>query len=395
MFAEDAADCGANQLASDGVCTFQFAFVFELELAGDGGECGINIRYASGGVLFTDARRTLLGVANDAFQGGDREALAHTGAAIHALVFARLEGDFLDNFAQVGGQIDFASGVAADPGFLLRDGHAFFEGGWVVRADFRADAVFQRRNDFAAGRVVFRIRGEYEQDIEGQAERVALNLNVAFLHDVEQADLNFSGEVWEFVDGEDAAVGAGQQAVVNGQFVGEVAATAGGANGIDVADNVGDGDVGSSQLFDEALVARHPRNRRVVALLGDFLAAGAADRAERIIVDFTAGYDGDFRVEQLHEAAQNAALGLSAQTQKNEIVAREERVDDLGHDGVFVAVNAGKERFVSFDGAQQIAPHLVLHGKRSGASVVVGNAAQFADGARLVLRSPAGCCCAR
>src|SRR6266446_7621023 len=352
MFAEDAADCGANQLASDGVCTFQFAFVFELELAGDGGECGINIRYASGGVLFTDARRTLLGVANDAFQGGDREALAHTGAAIHALVFARLEGDFLDNFAQVGGQIDFASGVAADPGFLLRDGHAFFEGGWVVRADFRADAVFQRRNDFAAGRVVFRIRGEYEQDIEGQAQRVALNLNVAFLHDVEQADLNFSGEVWEFVDREDAAVGAGQQAVVNGQFVGEVAATAGGANGIDVADNVGDGDVGSSQLFDEALVAGHPSNGCVVALIGDFLAASAADRAQRVVVDLAAGDDRDFDVQQLHKTAQDAALGLPAQTQEDEIMTRKERVDDLRHNGIFVAVDAWKKGLAFFDGAQ-------------------------------------------
>src|SRR5438445_4892850 len=156
MLAEYAADGRANQLAGDSVRTFQFAFVFELELAGDGGECGIDIRYASGGILFADAGCTLLGVADHAFQRGDRETLAYTGAAIHALVVARLEGDFLDNFAQVGRHIDFASGVAADPGFLLGDGHALFEGGWVVRANFRADAIFEWRDDFAASRVVFR-----------------------------------------------------------------------------------------------------------------------------------------------------------------------------------------------------------------------------------------------
>jgi len=33
-----------------------------------------------------------------------------------------------------------------------------------------------------------------------EGERVALNLHVAFLHDVEEADLDFSGEVGEFVD---------------------------------------------------------------------------------------------------------------------------------------------------------------------------------------------------
>ena len=43
MFAEDAADGGANQLAGDGVGSLELAFVFEFELAGDGGKRGINI----------------------------------------------------------------------------------------------------------------------------------------------------------------------------------------------------------------------------------------------------------------------------------------------------------------------------------------------------------------
>ena len=121
-------------------------------------------------------------------------------------------------------------------------------------ANLAADAVLERRDDFAARGVVLGIGGEDQQDIERQANRVALNLDVAFLHDVEQADLNFAGEIGQFVDGEDAAIGARQQAVVHGEFVAKVAAAAGGLDGIDVADDVGDGDVGRGQLFDVAML---------------------------------------------------------------------------------------------------------------------------------------------
>ena len=88
----------------------------------------------------------------------------------------------------------------------------------IVRANFRSDAIFERRNDLASRRIVFWIRAEYQCHVERQSNRVALNLNVAFLHDVEQADLNFSREIGQFVDREDAAIGAGQQAVMNCQL---------------------------------------------------------------------------------------------------------------------------------------------------------------------------------
>ncbi len=87
----------------------------------------------------------------------------------------------------------------------------------IVRADLAADAVFQRRDDLAARRVVFRIGGEHQHHVERQADRIAFDLDVAFLHDVEQADLDFAGQIGQFVDGEDAAIGARQQAVVNRQ----------------------------------------------------------------------------------------------------------------------------------------------------------------------------------
>src|SRR5437879_9202167 len=106
-------------------------------------------------------------------------------------------------------------------------------------SNLRADTVFQRRNDFSARRVVLGIRGKNEEHIERKPQRIALNLNVAFLHDVEEAHLNFSSQVGKFVDGENAAIGAREKAVVNREFVREVPASASRANWINVSDDVG------------------------------------------------------------------------------------------------------------------------------------------------------------
>src|SRR5712664_4983339 len=224
MFAEDAADGGSNELPGDSVGALEFAFVFKFHFSSDGGERGIDISDASDDGFFAGAGGAMLGAADEAFHRGDGETLADAGAAVHALVLARLEGDFFDDLAQVMRDFDFFAGVAGDPGFLRGDGHAFLDGGRVMRTNFGADAVFERRDDFAAGGVVLGIGGEDEEDVERKAEWIALNLDVALLHDVEEADLNFSGEVGWLVDGEDAAIGAGEKAVVDGEFVGKIAA---------------------------------------------------------------------------------------------------------------------------------------------------------------------------
>src|SRR5713101_7441342 len=116
-------------------------------------------------------------------------------------------------------------------------------------ANFGAATILKRRDDLAARRIVFGIRGEDEEHVERQPQRVALNLNVAFLHNIEEANLDFAGKIGEFVDGENAAIGAGQQTVVNGEFVGKVAATASGADRVHVANDVGDGHVRGGQFF--------------------------------------------------------------------------------------------------------------------------------------------------
>ncbi len=135
------------------------------------------------------------GVGDDELHGGDGQALRDAGALVDLFVFARGEGDLLDDLADVVGYLDGLNGVVAGvgacgPGFLLGDGDGVFDGLRVVGADFGADAVFEGRDDLTAGGVVLGVGGEDDGDVEGEADGVALNLDVAFLHDVEEGDLD-------------------------------------------------------------------------------------------------------------------------------------------------------------------------------------------------------------
>ena len=105
-----------------------------------------------------------------------------------------------------------------------------------------------------------------------------------------------------------------------------------------------------------------PRDGRGVAALGNQVAAGAAQRRERIVMDFASGDVGNFQVQELDQAAQDAALGLASQTEENEIVARENGVGDLRQYSFFVTVNPREERLSGFQLLQEIRAEFFLDG---------------------------------
>src|SRR5262249_15895703 len=163
------------------------------------------------------------------------------------------------------------------------------------------------------------------------------------------SDLNLPGQIGQFVDGEDAAIGAGQQSVMDRQFVREQMPSARGLDRVDVAYDVRDGHVGRRQLFNVSGVGIDPGDRRVVAFFGYESFAVSADRAERIIINLRPGADRDLFVEQRRQCTQDAALGLAAQPKQDDVVPGQQRVDDLRNDGVFVTdYAAGDFSFVIF-----------------------------------------------
>src|SRR5207249_11227531 len=90
--------------------------------------------------------------------------------------------------------------------------------------------------------------------------------------------LNFAGEIGQLIDGKNASIGARQQPVVHRQFAAEFMPAACSFNGIDIADQIRNRDIGSRQLFYVAILGSEISDRRAVAVLGDFLMAAAADR---------------------------------------------------------------------------------------------------------------------
>ena len=210
----------------------------------------------------------------------------------------------------------------------------------VVRADLAAEAVLERGDDPAPVGVVVGVGRGHQQHVEGQADLVAPDLDVALLQHVQEADLDALGQVGQLVDGEDAAVGAGHEPVVEGELVGQVAAL-GHLDGVDLADEVGDGRVGRGQLLAVALVAVDPVDRGVVAELVHQVAGMAGDRLVGVVVDLAAGDDRHPLVEQADQRADHAGLGLAPLAQEDDVVAGQQGVLELGHDGVLVA-DAGR-----------------------------------------------------
>src|SRR5205085_2606311 len=117
--------------------------------------------------------------------------------------------------------------------------------------------------------VVLGVCRETQLYVQGKANGISLDLHVAFLHHIEQANLHLAREIRKFVEREDAAVGARQHPVVNRQFIGEHVPSSRGTNGIEISNHVGDRHVRRGELLHIPAVAIDPRDGRVIARFVD------------------------------------------------------------------------------------------------------------------------------
>ena len=171
--------------------------------------------------------------------------------------------------------------------FLLHDRDFVLERLRIMGANLDIEAILKRRDDPSARGVVLGIRARDEDHVDRQANLVAFDLDVFLFHQVEQPHLHFLGQVGQFVDGEDAAIGARDESVMDRFLVGEVAPL-GHLDRIDLADQIRHRDVGRRELFGVAALALDPCDLGRVALLRHELHASPANRRERIVVDLAA-----------------------------------------------------------------------------------------------------------
>src|SRR4030095_8827975 len=173
---------------------------FQFDFPSNRGQRGINIRHPGNDMVFATDNRTTLRIANHVFETGDGQTLAHAGALVDTLIGPCLERDRFHYLFNEVWYENITWRISPNPRFLLRYGDAIFKGCGVMRFDLRAYPVFERRYDLSTGGIVFWICRKYDDNIQRQPHRVSLNLDVTFLHDIEQPDLNFAGQIRQFVD---------------------------------------------------------------------------------------------------------------------------------------------------------------------------------------------------
>src|SRR5260221_14086187 len=132
-------------------------------------------------------------------------------------------------------------------------------------------------------------------------------------------------------------------------------------NRIDVADNIGNGDVRRRELLDESAVAIYPCDWRCVASFLDEISRVLRDRCERIVVYFASGNDRNYFVEQRGERTQDARLRLPTETEKYEVVPGKKGIDDLRHHRLFVTKYAFEESAAPFEPSEKVVAQLIFH----------------------------------
>jgi hypothetical protein len=103
-------------------------------------------------------------------------------------------------------------------------------------------------------------------------------------------------------------------------------------------------------------------------------------------MDFATGDVGYLGVQQRGQSAQNAAFGLAAKPEQNEIMTRQNGVDDLRDNGVVVTDYAGEDRGVVSELRDQVLAQFVFHTTGTQFVFRKGTSAQLAEGAGKIHR---------
>ena len=132
----------------------------------------------------------LLGTGNHRLHIGNAGADRDTGRLRDVRARSRQSHDLLDDLRNKLRHIDaHAAGAgsvgAGQPGILLGDGHSLRRRFGIVRANHRADAVLQRRDDPSPVGVILWIGAEHQTHIQIQPDRISANLHVALFQHIE------------------------------------------------------------------------------------------------------------------------------------------------------------------------------------------------------------------
>ena len=346
----------------------------ELQLAPQHVDHGGEVDHAGDRLALTEDRRAVPRRRGDGLGRRDREPGGHARALIDRLRFAQVSGEPRQDLQQVVGHRRGKVRLLRDDGDLGRERQR------VVGADLGAEPVLERGDDPAAVGVVLGVGARHDEHVERQAQRVPAHLDVALLHHVEHRHLDALGEVGQLVDGDDAAVRAGNQAVGDGLGVTEAAAL-GHLDRVDVTDEVGDAGVRRRELLGVALAAVPPRHRQVVTGIGSAADRLRGDGRVRVLVELGARDHRCPLVEQPGQCAQQSGLALPALAEQNQVVPGDQRALQLRQDGVLEAEDAGPDVAAVGQRGEEVLPDFDLD-----AALAMTGGTELAERAREIVR---------
>src|SRR5258706_4678618 len=164
IVAEDFADGLAHQLLDD-LLLARLADSIQLDLAGGGGDDRREVADARHCLPLLQADGAPHGVAVDVLEVGDGDTHAHAGLLADVRAAPRLMGDLGDHlFHELrAGALD-ALGLEGDA-LRLHDLDLMLDVARIVRANLRAEPVFEWRDDAPAVGVLFRVGASDDEDI--------------------------------------------------------------------------------------------------------------------------------------------------------------------------------------------------------------------------------------
>src|ERR1700730_4729742 len=138
-----------------------------------------------------------------------------------------------------------------------------------------------------------------------------------------------------------------------------------GFNRIDIANYVGDSDVWSRKLLHKTCVSIEPLDMSHVAVALQCLPSEGGYWLKRIVVNFRTGNYRKAFIQQFGQLADYPAFRLAAQAEQNEVVSRQDGVDQLRDNGVVVANDPGKKFFPRAQFRDQVCTQLVFDRART------------------------------
>ena len=132
-------------------------------------------------------------------------------------------------------------------------------------------------------------------------------------------------------------------------------------DGIDVADEVSDGHIGSRELFDIAVVGREIGDACCVGIVRQQLPASRAEWSVRVVMDLATCEVRNCGSRRVVSARRIRLFAWPRRPSRMKLCRDKNGVDDLRHDRIVVPNDAGKDRLIAAQADHEVVAQLILN----------------------------------